>query len=74
MMWSHFGMAGAPFAGILLLMLLFAAAVAVAVSVLRGPAPSSNGLDAEATLAERYAQSEIDEEEYERRLDTLRTP
>jgi putative membrane protein len=41
----------------------------------RGSQPTGSGLaavDPEQILAERYARGEIDDEEYQRRLDTLR--
>jgi putative membrane protein len=41
------------------------------VSVVRGIGPGSDRR-AEAILAERFARGEIDEDEYPRRLDTLR--
>lgn len=45
------------------------------VSFLRGPKPAPRcGVgDAERVLAERFARGEIDDDEYHRRLDTLRS-
>ncbi|GAA1985255.1 SHOCT domain-containing protein [Kitasatospora viridis] len=41
-----------------------------------GPAPTARppGQEAERILAERYARGELDDEEYQRRLRTLREP
>ncbi|GAA3293563.1 hypothetical protein GCM10020218_070740 [Dactylosporangium vinaceum] len=74
MMWHHtYGMAGYPLDGLLLIALLFLAAAGAAVYALRRRDPAG-GRDAAALLADRYARGEIDDEEYQRRLDHLRWP
>lgn len=51
----------------------WAAVIWVIVSAVRGrPAPSQPSQDAEQILAERYARGDIDDDEYNRRLGTLR--
>jgi putative membrane protein len=67
---------------LLLFLLIVGAVVAVVAAVARqrGPlasAPSPRGAPAaaaEAILRERFARGEIDDEEFQRRLETLRRP
>ena len=76
-MWDGHGMGGFGFALMMLTQLLFwALLIGAAIYLVRtlgtrqgtGPQPSS----AEQILAERYARGEIDEAEYQQRLQTLR--
>ncbi|MER6306311.1 SHOCT domain-containing protein [Streptomyces sp. NPDC001657] len=66
------------------MILLFALLVLIVVLIIRalgrssplhdGPTVTRGGPSPEQILAERYARGEIDEEEYHRRLATLRRP
>ena len=47
-------------------------AIVQATSRSREPAPPTSARSAEAILADRFARGEIDDDEYRRRLDTLR--
>ncbi|WP_426513786.1 SHOCT domain-containing protein [Dactylosporangium sp. McL0621] len=74
MMWHHYyAMMGFPMGGLVLTLLVFLAAAGVVVYALRRPGSPDSGRDAAAILAERYARGEIDDEEYHRRLNRLRT-
>jgi putative membrane protein len=69
MMWNQSGMMGQPIGGLLLTLLVFAGGAALVVYLLR----RSGSSDATSVLAERYARGEIDDEEYQRRLDHLQS-
>lgn len=74
MYWSH-GMGGWGFPIMLLNMLVFwGVLIGGGLLVFRALRPSgspSSGGDARRLLAERYARGEIDDEEYQRRLEML---
>jgi putative membrane protein len=78
MWWFDHGMSGWGFLVMALLWIAFWAlvvtgAVLVVRSLARTPEPDRRAMAApERVLAERYARGEIDEEEYRRRLGTLR--
>jgi putative membrane protein len=77
MMNQWYGMSGAGWLTMTLVVLALAGLVAaVAVALVRGPTtdrrPRETGGDAERILADRFARGEIDAEEYESRLGTLR--
>lgn len=74
MWWTHGDWGWGAWLSMTLFMLAFLAVVAwVVVTVVRGSRTEpSSSRDPERILAERLATGEIDEDEYQRRLDTLR--
>ena len=81
MYWDH-GWSGADWVVVGVLMLLFwAVVVAAGIALVRSLGqpgrgqglPDATGSGAERILAERYARGEIDEDEYTRRRDVLRS-
>jgi putative membrane protein len=76
-MWWHDGWGGWWFVMPLLTVAFWAAVIWVVVSIVRGrpdPNRAANARPArpDEILAQRYARGEIDDDEYRRRLDTLR--
>jgi putative membrane protein len=76
-MWSNSDWNGCWFVMPLLGLAFWAAVIWVVVSLLRnrtGPTPPESARQArpDEILAQRYARGEIDDDEYHRRLDTLR--
>lgn len=77
---THFGARGFVWFAPLLALLLVAALVVLTVLLVRsrrrlavGAAPTEGSRAAETTLAERFAQGDIDEVEYRARLEVLRS-
>jgi putative membrane protein len=69
--WFGGGWNGGPWIGLVWL-LVWAALVIGAVFLFRRRAPRGTNGSGEATLGERYARGEIDEDEYRKRLRVLR--
>ena len=82
MMWTDHDVSAWGYAWMAIGMVIFwALLIAVVVAMVRylarpdrpvGAAPADRPLSPEQMLAERYARGEIDEDEYRRRLETLR--
>jgi putative membrane protein len=76
MMWNGFGMGGWGMAAMLVSSLFFWALIVGAAILLyrnlRGSPKPAGPPSAEQQLGERYARSEIDDQEYQHRLSVLR--
>lgn len=78
---DHYGWGGGALSGLLTLLLIALVILGIIALVRyighqtdRGTGPGRRPTRAEEILSERFARGEIDEEEYRRRLETLRGP
>jgi putative membrane protein len=70
--WTGGGWGGGPWIGLVWILVWTALIIGLVFLFRRRPAHMDSGPTAEATLGDRYARGEIDEDEYRKRLRVLR--